>query len=339
MSATTLPSAPEPSSPARGASRAVAIVAGVLLALIAAALLTIGAIGLWADSTQRDADGGLASPWHHFDTPTRALTAEGLQLGDLRGGPDAWVEDLGAIRVRARRSDGGPVFVGLAPEARADAYLAGVAHTEVDEVRPVGYRGTVRPGARVPGRPGAAGWSASDAGPGTRTARWDPEAGKWAIVVMNADASPGVSVDVQIGARAGWLLPVTIAFLIAGGLFAAGAAALIAYRAGGSSAAPAPETDEEDAQQADPVAVSARLDEPLSRWLWLVKWLLALPHYVILAFLWPAFIVVTAIAMIAIVATGRYPRALFNFNVGVLRWTWRVGFHAYSGLATDRYPP
>src|SRR4051812_42164407 len=98
MSAATLP---QPPSAARGTGRVVAIVAGALIALLAAALLLGGGAGLWADSTQRDGDGWLAAPWHRFATPTRAIAAEGLRLGDLRGGPDGWVEDLGSIRVRA----------------------------------------------------------------------------------------------------------------------------------------------------------------------------------------------------------------------------------------------
>src|SRR5205085_660287 len=88
-----------------------------------------------------------------------------------------------------------------------------------------------------------------------------------------------------------------------------------------------------------PARLDGQLDPAVSRWLWLVKWLLAVPHLVVLFFLWCALTVLTVAAGFAILFTGRYPRAIFDFNVGVMRWSWRVSYYAFNVLGTDKYPP
>jgi hypothetical protein len=97
-----------------------------------------------------------------------------------------------------------------------------------------------------------------------------------------------------------------------------------------------PATDQQQAVHLDYAYPDAARD--LNRWLPLVKWFLAIPHYIVLFFLWIAAIVVVIIAWFAILFTGRYPRGMFDFVQGVIRWGARVGAYAFV-LVTDRYPP
>jgi hypothetical protein len=87
-----------------------------------------------------------------------------------------------------------------------------------------------------------------------------------------------------------------------------------------------------------PVTFEVDYDENLSRWMIFVKWLLVIPHVIVLAFLLIAAYVVIIIAFFAILFTAKYPRGMFDFVVGVTRWTVRVNAYA-NWLMTDRYPP
>ena len=338
---TVTPGPEQPSTrPGPPVGRIVLTVAGAILIVISLGLGAVGGFLTWAYGTQRDANGFFTSRTEHFETLTYAVTSPRVDLGAKPGSGDRGVDlgDLATVRLTVTSSTASPVFVGIGPQGDVDRYLADVAHAEVDRVRLRPFRAdySVQSGGAPRVSPGRLQfWAASAQGAGTQRLEWKLESGRWAVVIMNADGSRGVGADVAVGVKANWVLPV--AFGLLGGfslLLVIGAVLLVVGAAGLGRRVP-----DDVGLGPVPVRLTGVFDAQLNRWLWLVKGFLLIPHFVVLALLWLAFSVITVIAGFAILFTGRYPRSLFDFNAGVLRWTWRVGFYSFSAFGTDRYPP
>ena len=301
-----------------------------LAALVGVMLCFGGGVLVWAHATQRDSQGFYTTSTERFSTSTYALTSL-VDFGSAPGEHDWTItHPVGTVRIRVTSANEGLLFVGIGRQADVDRWLAGVADEHVTGANfgPFHTDQTLVGGQRAATAPSDQRfWVASAVGAGQQTVLWPSEGGRWSIVVMNANAQPGVEADVNVGAKTGILLPIGIGFAVAGFAFLAGATAMLFFGLRHQTSAE-PEALTTAAAHAVPGSYPARLnghlDPKVSRWLWLVKWILVIPHVVVLAFLWLAVCLLTVVAGVSILLTGRYPRSIFDFNVGVMRWTWRV---------------
>jgi hypothetical protein len=212
---TTLPA---PTSRRLGAAR---IAAAATLGVVGALLLAAGIAGV---VTRASSDGGYVSTGTHaYSSSGRAIVTDAMDVGVF---PD-WL----VARIRLTAGSGKPLFVGIGRRADVDRYLAGVAHSTIEDVTygrfEVSY--TTQPGSALPARPATQSfWEASSTGSGTQTVSWKVRHGSWRVVVMNADGSRGVATDAKVGATVHGALEVVIVALALGLALLAGGVALVA---------------------------------------------------------------------------------------------------------------
>lgn len=209
------------------AGRIARVVIGTLLVLVSLVLLGAGGTGVWADLSQRDA-GYVTTGGHEFSTSASALATEPTQLGSPGVG---WLYSpglLGKVRIRITPVGGAQaLFVGIGRSSDVDRFLAGVDHTVVSDF--FGNRTEAIGGGAPRSAPGTQHfWVASSSGPGERTLTWAPHGGSWTVVVMNADARPGLAVRTDLGARMPAVLWIAIGLVAGGAVFLAGGGLLIA---------------------------------------------------------------------------------------------------------------
>jgi hypothetical protein len=326
--------APGPVASKRGGWFAV-IVIGSILTTLGGALL--GAAAFAGVVLAKGGDGIVSTNAARVSAQVFAVTSPEIRL-EAPSDADAW-PDID-VTLTAGTEDGEAVFIGIGPSDEVADYLEGVHVAEVTGLRmpPFEVRTRDVPGSERPESPEAQDfWVASASGAGIQDLDWRVEPGTWTVVIMNADASEGIVTTVTTGVEAPWAGPVVASLItVAAAVFLIGIILTLVGAVGWGRDRP---LTAGPLAGHYPAALTGELRGTPSRGLWLIKWILLFPHWIVLAVLTTPFVVTTIAAWFAILFTGRYPRSLFAFNVGVLRWTWRAAFYGYSALATDQYPP
>lgn len=184
------------------------VVAGTIAVLFGMVAGLGGGALIWAHSTQRDSDGYYSAKGERLETSTFALTSGEIAIGV--GGHDS---SLGSesVRLRATAADNRPVFIGVALKKDVDAYLARSAHDELTdfEESPFKVELTRLAGESRPAAPASQKfWLVQASGAGTQTVTSQIQEGRWAVVVMNADGSAGVKVNLSVAGKTALLGPV-----------------------------------------------------------------------------------------------------------------------------------
>lgn len=347
----------------------VMLIVGVILTAVGLGLLIGGAILLGTNAAQRDGTYLITDSERYLSTGHAIVGPPLVVDTGLAGLPP--LEDIASFTVRVSPViPDQPIFVGVGDASDIATYLDDVPHATLGGMSwsqdgqltgqwswPSNGDNNLQEiaGAETPEPPTEQDfWAESATGTGTQEITFDLQEGDWSLVVMSEDGTRPVWVDLQAGARTELFGAVGSSVLIVGAigvvvgipLLLLGAAGLgrnigtsTTQHSSASATSPVPRTASGGSFGTYPLSFAGHLDTKLSRWLWLVKWLLAIPHFVILGLLWFALLITTIAAGLTILFAGRYPRSLFNFSVGVLRWNWRVGFYTYWALGTDRYPP
>ena len=210
---------PQPARPsARSRQPRVAwVLCATIVGLLGVAMLAGGSWGFWKDRVDRHS-GFISIGSSDLHTDTYAITAE------LKGDGPSWIYSsklLGDARVRATSLSEHPMFVGVAPKRDVDRYLDGVAYGTIKHLV-TGELSTTREGRAPSGPPESAlAWTAATQGAGEQTLVWKPRDGDWSIVLMNADASAGIDLEGDLGAKFPPLPWVAGGLLIAGAVLGA----------------------------------------------------------------------------------------------------------------------